>query len=598
MEKVIAKADLAGLKTSTIRENPFNSEEFKGSLYETRDVLDKTLDYENLKSKEEDRNVLLLQKNVSSQEYTTAAKNLKISVSEVASPSALYKNITGVQIGDKNTEGTFWEKPAFLKKSSQSQKVSNEECYYYPLGSNNTFIEDSYLLAGRKFNNLIDLTEGNIETNYAPVSHTIEISKYDLNYDNACHVDFRGVQSSSKGENLLKFTEGEDSWKSCWFNVDSFSSLNNNFLFAEDALKLTANPTSTGPWCYFRQRLSLSEPGFYSVSCYMKGSKEINVFGLSFVSATNINDLRGDITSYSSELNVSSSGTDTFDIFKVDTRWRCFSRTVYLSTSDIEKDLAIYIGWPHPSAGLSSSLSLMGLKVEKGYPSNYDYRNASYTASLGKSKTHLIGFKLPRFEELKNWTLSYLRYIPSPSQVISTNAPSIKCVDTLGDLTFGYKDDQIIVNDTVETLPEVDVLKLYNRWERVLYKYKEGKLSIRVKNEGVIGGSNSVEYSIPEKNFSSKNTTLPSTAGSIIYSILLGAQNENSELKTYDAFYKGLVWWTREITEEEEHALFYDYLKISTDKDLSDKIAVPENTAPIQMALWSENLEETSEILD
>ncbi len=552
MSNPLLKANTTGIKTTLIKEGGFSKELNPGPYYNANDIL--------LKAIEEG-----IEKNgkyplIAEDEYTPpdekyqenlAQRGIETTTDQVKQLNLNY-NENGIQIGDDNIKGVFWEKPAYFAN----------DCIYYPLGSNGSSMDSLMLASSRK--------NGFLNFNYEDSKKSLEfeheglisINSKNKEYDNNIWGDYRGAQISKFQANLLKFKASplestlytyETSWASCWKHINDYK-ITNNFLLAEDALKI--EPFSGSANCYFQKEISIEKESYYSFSCYMKANKDsesTNNFEIKLNFKKNPNADPEESNCFS-ELNVSSDNN-----FLVDTEWRRYG-----IISHLEPGLYyLEIQWPYDNYKnfKKPSLSIMALKLEEGFFSNYDFRDVSYMGNITEPKKHILGFRWDNLSEKSNWAITYLRYIPGINN-LSEEISTQRCVDTIGNINLGYEKGKVIASEDWEAINEPTVnLEPYNRWERVLLEYNNNILTYTVLSSGDLGKeSYFYSYNIPFENTKVEKAFNDNTYK---YNLLLGADlNENNELNTYNAFYRGLAFFDSKLTDSQKRDILYTYMKL------------------------------------
>lgn len=624
MSNPLLKANTTGIKTTLIKEGGFSKELKSGPYYNANDILLKAIK----EGIEKDGNYSLIAKN----EYdpsddiyqdNLAQRDIENTTEQVKQLNFNY-NENGIQIGDDNTKGVFWEKPAYF----------SDDCTYYPLGSNGRSM-DSLMLASSRKNGFLNFNYEDLEdptkTLKADTGDLVSINSKNKDYDNNIWGDYRGIQISKFQDNLLKFKnkkdsisinleddgsfdkiielseksfdhieiihvdeegiekealkEGKDfkviekknaievknlkkteasslkatlytyeiSWTSCWENKNIGDKIVNNFLLAEDALKI--KPSSSSANCYFQKEIDIKEEGYYSFSCYMKANKDpksANNFEIK-LNFKKDHSASSEDSNYFSELSTSSNKS-----FLVDTEWRRYGIISYLKPGSYYLE----IQWPHDNYNniKDPSLSIMALKLEKGFFSNYDFRDVSYIDNVTEPKKHILGFHWDKLLEKSNWAITYLRYIPGINNLpeeISTQ----RCVDTIGVLNLGYEKGKVIVSEDWTPVTKAPTnLEPYNRWERVLLEYNNNILTYTVLGSNDLGKeSYFYAYKIPFEKIEVEKVF----ANDYKYNLLLGADlDENNEINTYNAFYRGLAFFDCQLTESQKHDVLYTYMKL------------------------------------
>lgn len=552
MSNPLLKANTTGIKTTLIKESGFSKELNPGPYYNANDILLKAIEegiekdgeYPLIAKNENDPTDDIYQNNLAQREIETTTDQVK--------QLNLNYNENGIQIGDDNIKGVFWEKPAYF----------SDDCTYYPLGSNGSSMDSLMLASSRK--------NGFLNFNYEDSKKSLEfeheglisINSKNKEYDNNIWGDYRGAQISKFQANLLKFKASplestlytyETSWASCWNHINDYK-ITNNFLLAEDALKI--EPSSGSANCYFQKEISIEKESYYSFSCYMKANKDsesTNNFEIKLNFKKNPN-ADSEESNYFSELNVLSNNS-----FLVDTEWRRYGIISHLEPGSYYLE----IQWPYDNYKnfKKSSLSIMALKLEEGFFSNYDFRDVSYMGNITEPKKHILGFHWDNLSEKSNWAITYLRYIPGINN-LSEEISSQRCVDTIGNINLGYEKGKVIASeDWVLAEGASNNLGPYNRWERVLLEYNNNILTYTVLSSGNLGKeSYFYSYDIPFENTEVEKAFNDNTYK---YNLLLGADlNENNELNTYNAFYRGLAFFNDKLKGSQKRDILYTYMKL------------------------------------
>ena len=645
MSNPLLKANTTGIKTTLIKEGGFSKELNPGPYYNANDILLKAIE----EGIEKDGEYPLIAKNENDPiddiyQNNLAQRRIETTTDQVKQLNLNY-NENGIQIGDDNINGVFWEKPAYF----------SDDCTYYPLGSNGSSM-DSLMLASSRNNNFLKFNyEDSLKALEFEGNDLVSINSKNTKYDNNIWGDYRGIQISEFKENLLKFQDNkrlvtlnlkdgffdenlelskesfdhieiipidengnksealkkdEDfeviekviekkkiveikslkkieaysleatlytystDWTSYWYNKD-YEEITNNFLLAEDALKIRPRG-SNEETCFFKKKISIDKEGYYSFSCYIKASSNTKIqFGFKKENSFISND-----SEFFSELEIEKSS----NTFSLDTEWRRYGVISYLNSEDYD----LGISWTASNYKNESnpSLSIMALKLEEGFFSNYDFRDISYSGDLiNIPKKHILSFYWPTLLNKSSWAITYLRYIPGINGFKSTLQTLFqKCVDTIGNINLGYKNGEIIA-PTDAVIKRPDNLEPYNRWERVLLEYNNGTLTYTVLSSEDLGKENYFySCNIPFESANIKNVF----AGSYDYNLLLGADlDENNSVNTYNAFYRGLAFFDKELTKSQKRDILYTYMKLDyIDPD-------PESSFAPKIALRSEHLTET-----
>ena len=195
MSNPLLKANTTGIKTTLIKEGGFSKELNPGPYYNANDILLKAIkegiekdgEYPLIAKNENDPTDDIYQNNL-------AQRGIETTTDQVKQLNLNY-NENGIQIGDDNIKGVFWEKPAYFAN----------DCIYYPLGSNGSSMDSLMLASSRK--------NGFLNFNYEDSKKSLEfeheglisINSKNKEYDNNIWGDYRGAQISKFQANLLKF---------------------------------------------------------------------------------------------------------------------------------------------------------------------------------------------------------------------------------------------------------------------------------------------------------------------------------------------------------------------------------------------------------
>lgn len=620
MSNPLLKANTAGIKTTLIKENGFSRKLEPGPYYNANDILLKAIK----EGIEKDGKYSLIAEDEykpSDEKYqeNLAQRGIEDITSQISEPTY---NQDGIQIGGDNIKGVFWEKPTYFSNANNctyyplGSNGSSIDSLMLASSRKKGFLsfnyEDSKKSLEFGHEGLISINsknkeyDNNIWGDYRGVQiskfqdnllkfrdntkslslnlnddgsfdETIELSEESFDHIEIIPVNEEGIKGEAlkEGEDFrviekegnievksLKKIEAssleitlytyETNWTSYWNHIND-DKITNNFLLAEDALKI--EPSSGSANCYFQKKISIEKEGYYSFSCYMKAnedSKSAANFEIKLNFKRNPN-ADSEESSCFSELNVSSDNS-----FLVDTEWRRYGIISHLKSGSYYLE----IQWPYNNYKnfKKPSLSIMALKLEEGFFSNYDFRDVSYIEDTTEPKKHILGFHWGKLLEKPNWAITYLRYIPGINN-LSEEISTQRCVDTIGNINLGYEKGKVISSENwVLAEGASNNLEPYNRWERVLLEYNNNILTYTVLSSGDLGKeSYFYEYEIPFERAEVEKTF----ANDYPYNLLLGADlNKDNGTNTYNAFYRGLAFFDGKLEDSQKRDILYTYMKL------------------------------------
>lgn len=322
-------------------------------------------------------------------------------------------------------------------------------------------------------------------------------------YSREVTVSFRGASPgvNDTTKNLIYYdnVDTESSrWSKNWHPEADSDTI--GLFISYDTVKIQENTPS-----YFSKTLYL-EPGKYCFSFYSRFVDEIE---------DNLDERR--LENYIGSVSVSLSNDLGMSFSKTFNDVSTFWKRYYVNFTipgteglEVETNLNIEVG----SSRLPFKVSSLFLQ-RQDYPSPYDrrwvqYENNNSSNSVRKIYYPLV-FKSNKLKMDSSWTIIYKRFLEVPSESDKS------FVDKIGDVIFGYKSGDFIVNGTVVpikyygTEEDVDISGFVNHTETVFLIYDEEKLKLRVFSSL----DKSYEVDLPL-------TSIESEDDGIVFNLLLG----------------------------------------------------------------------------
>lgn len=576
------RVNTSNTRTSLLKENGFDRSHFTPELYEVRNIVDAAL--------EGHPEVIAANASIPpEEEYNEKLKNAGVVFSSISEP---LEKFDGITLGADNFKGYYTEVPAFLKK--------DDSVYYSSLGSNGGSLD---LLRAADEIPSKTLLEESISEDDPLQRNNLQKGKTDEHlvrvrtekYDNECFSDYRGISVGESKKNLLKYprkqdSNDRDSFKECWVGSVQVTSedIKNNFLLAPDALSIKRKSSESNPF-FKLDNILISKDGYYSLSFYIKlvpgeysSGKSIDFPEISMIQEGLSTPERGWI------INTEKTQIGNSKEFKVVNEWKSYSKIFYLPRGTYTLGIRVTATGFHTE----DTLRIMGLKLEEGLPSNYDYRVSSPRSSEASSedeeesfRDHALTFNWG-LSEKDTWTITYLRYIPGlceiPSDINSgTGFPVTWAGDSIGKYVFGYDGEEIHLSQeggsirdehdkefspefTPNTPELLNAINFYNSWERVLLSCFENEITLNVRN---INGS---KYKATFPLANSRN--LEDKIENASFNLRLGVENPyNSQRKT-NAYYSSLCYWPRKLSENEIEEVFNSFIRFEFDEKSEKRI--------------------------